>query len=73
MNEKSRLALRGADNQVGEVPAEDIQNDTMYLCPVVVGEGETAVTLNLDFDTGSADLWGISIEETGISDFSAFL
>ena len=44
--------------QPGELSTEDIQNDSMYLCPVTIGEGPQAITLNLDFDTGSSDLWG---------------
>lgn len=59
-NEFNRLAIRDENgNEIGEVPTSDIQNDSMYLCPVTIGSGATAVTLNLDFDTGSADLWGI--------------
>lgn len=42
-------------NQVGEVPAQDVQNDSLYLAPVSIGT--PGQTLNLDFDTGSADLW----------------
>jgi len=39
----------------GEVPAEDIQNDSLYLCEVGVGMPEQKIYL--DFDTGSSDLW----------------
>ena len=42
-------------DQTGEVPAEDSQNDSEYLCPVSIGT--PAKTFTLDFDTGSADLW----------------
>ncbi|EPE28650.1 Acid protease [Glarea lozoyensis ATCC 20868] len=41
--------------KIGEVPAEDIQNDSLYLCPVQIGS--PAQTLYLDFYTGSSDLW----------------
>ena len=49
------LVKKAADGSVGEVPAEDIQNDTQYLCPVTIGT--PGQTFKLDFDTGSADLW----------------
>ncbi|UJO13714.1 hypothetical protein CLAFUW4_03123 [Fulvia fulva] len=42
--------------QQGSVAANPEQFDQSYLCPVTVG----AKTLNLDFDTGSADLWVFS-------------
>ncbi|KAJ5569958.1 Aspergillopepsin-1 [Penicillium hispanicum] len=51
-----KLQKKSADSaQGGEVPAEDVQNDSMYLAQV--GIGTPAQNLNLDFDTGSADLW----------------
>lgn len=45
----------GTDADVGNVPAEDIQNDSLYLCEVGIGSPEQK--LYLDFDTGSSDLW----------------
>ena len=42
-------------DQAGDVPAEDSQNDSEYLCPVTIGT--PGQTFTLDFDTGSADLW----------------
>lgn len=44
-----------ADGSVGEVQADDVQNDAMYLAPVSIGT--PGQTLKLDFDSGSADLW----------------
>jgi len=45
---------------VSEVPAQDVQNDLEYVVPVTIGT--PGVTLNLDFDTGSSDLWVWSSE-----------
>ncbi|KAJ5138488.1 uncharacterized protein N7515_003336, partial [Penicillium bovifimosum] len=47
-------------DQFGQVGADDVQNDSMYLAEV--GIGTPAQNLNLDFDTGSADLWVWSTE-----------
>jgi hypothetical protein len=44
-----------ATHETGEVTADDVQNDSMYLAPVSIGT--PGQTVNLDFDTGSADLW----------------
>jgi len=46
---------RTESTEGAEVPAEDVQNDLEYVVPVTIGT--PGVTLNLDFDTGSADLW----------------
>jgi len=54
--QKRNLAT-GASEEVG---AEDIQNDSLYLCPVQIGTPPQ--TLYLDFDTGSSDLWVWSTE-----------
>ena len=41
-----------AKRQDGSVTASPVQNDVEYLCQVTIG----CQNLNLDFDTGSADL-----------------
>ena len=48
----SHVLAAAAAAQTGEVTATPQQYDQAYLCPVKVGGS----TLNLDFDTGSADL-----------------
>ncbi|KAF2666170.1 aspartic protease pep1 [Microthyrium microscopicum] len=53
---KAVPAVVAAAAQQGAVTATPEQYDSEYLCPVTVG----ANTLNLDFDTGSADLWVFS-------------
>ncbi|CAG8038368.1 unnamed protein product [Penicillium salamii] len=42
-------------DQVGQVGADDVQNDSMYLADIEIGT--PAQKVSLDFDTGSADLW----------------
>ncbi|KXT17299.1 hypothetical protein AC579_526 [Pseudocercospora musae] len=50
------VSAAAAASQSGSVAANPEQFDQSYLCPVTVG----GKTLNLDFDTGSADLWVFS-------------
>lgn len=42
------------------MPAQDIQNDLEYVVNVRIGT--PGVTLRLDFDTGSSDMWVWSSE-----------
>ena len=60
INKFNRLAVKDLQNdtEMGEVPTENFQNDSFYLCPVTIGGGAKTTTVNLDFDTGSSDLWG---------------
>ncbi|GJJ09855.1 hypothetical protein Clacol_004079 [Clathrus columnatus] len=53
-------SLPEGNEPLSEVPAEDVQNDLEYVVPVTIGT--PGVTLNLDFDTGSSDLWVWSSE-----------
>ncbi|KKA21600.1 aspartic endopeptidase [Rasamsonia emersonii CBS 393.64] len=55
-----RRLQKKVGDQVGDVPAEDVQNDSLYLAQV--GIGTPAQNLKLDFDSGSADLWVWSTE-----------
>ncbi|CAF9918929.1 MAG: Type I transmembrane sorting receptor [Alectoria fallacina] len=51
------IAAAAANND-GTVTATPEEYDAEYLCPVSIG----GQTLNLDFDTGSSDLWVFSTE-----------
>lgn len=51
-------SVAASPSGTGSVPADPAEQDTYYLCAVDIG----GQTLNLDFDTGSADLWVFSTE-----------
>ncbi|KAJ4349263.1 hypothetical protein N0V95_004754 [Ascochyta clinopodiicola] len=57
---QNKATTQSDDSSEGQVPAEDIQNDSLYLCEVSIGT--PAQKLYLDFDTGSSDLWVWSTE-----------
>jgi hypothetical protein len=42
-----------AKGTTGFAESQDQQNDSLYLTPVMIGNQKA----NLDFDTGSSDLW----------------
>lgn len=46
-------------NEQGLVPSTDYFDDAYYSGAVTIGTGAGQVTCNLDFDSGSADLWGL--------------
>lgn len=51
----NKLVKKLADGTTHAVGAADQQNDSFYTCPVSIGT--PAQVVNLDFDSGSSDLW----------------
>ena len=61
-----RLVKKDTNGKVGEVSAQDIQNDSEYFAQVNIGT--PAQPMNLDFDTGSSDLWQVLTASTLLSE-----
>ncbi|KAF7976238.1 hypothetical protein HWV62_7272 [Athelia sp. TMB] len=58
----AELAAAASSGSVTSTPSDSY--DSEYLCPVSIG----GQTLNLDFDTGSADLWVFSTSLPGLEE-----
>lgn len=54
-NASRKLRFKDRHGRIGKVPANVIQNDLEWLCPVKIGT--PSKVFHLDFDTGSADTW----------------
>lgn len=52
---QSALIKQKADGSHGVIGAEDQMNDSFYTCPIQIGN--PAQIVDVDFDSGSADLW----------------
>lgn len=52
---EKQLLFKDRHGHIGVVPAKVILNDLQYLCPVTIGT--PGKVYNLNFDTGSSDLW----------------
>lgn len=52
---RRKLVYKDKNGRIGKVPATSISKDLEWTCPVKIGT--PAKTYNLNFDTGSADLW----------------
>lgn len=60
--EQNKLMKRQDDGTAVPITADDQQNNSFYTCPIQIGT--PAQTFNMDFDSGSADLW---VWSTGLS------
>lgn len=52
---RRKLVYKDKNGRIGMVPANSVSNDLEWLCPIKIGT--PAKTYNMNFDTGSSDLW----------------
>lgn len=52
---RRKLVYKDNSGRIGMVPSNSVSNDLEWLCPIKIGT--PAKTYNLNFDTGSSDLW----------------
>lgn len=64
----TQVAAAAASGQSGSATNEPTSGDEEYVTPITAGQS----TLNLDFDTGSSDLWTYSASTQGVGSHNTY-